>query len=80
MNRNALHTYCVLALLLAGCGSATPIPTSPRTLTVMTHDSFAVSEEVVVEFQAQHSAIVKFLASGDAGTLVSHRGCVTTCI
>ena len=71
MKRNALHTYCVLALLLTGCGSATPIPASPRTLTVMTHDSFAVSEEVVAEFQAQHSAIVQFLAAGDAGTLVN---------
>jgi thiamine transport system substrate-binding protein len=37
----------------------------------MTHDSFAVSEEVVAKFQAQHNATVQVLASGDAGTTVN---------
>jgi thiamine transport system substrate-binding protein len=33
----------------------------------MTHDSFAVSEEVVAEFEQQHNAKVQFIKSGDAG-------------
>jgi thiamine transport system substrate-binding protein len=36
-------------------------------LDVMTHDSFAVSEEVVAAFEQEHQAEVRFLASGDTG-------------
>ncbi len=44
-----------------------PAPAAGRTLTVMTHDSFGVSEAVVAEFQKQCNCQVKFLKSGDAG-------------
>ena len=46
-----------------------PAPAAPgsRTLTVMTHDSFSVSEAVVIEFEAQCGCQVQFLKSGDAG-------------
>lgn len=56
----------LLAVLLAACGAAAP--QGPRTLTVMTHDSFAVSEEVVAAFQAEHDATVTFLKMGDTGS------------
>jgi len=36
-------------------------------LTVATHDSFAVSEEVVAAFESEQNAKVQFLALGDAG-------------
>jgi thiamine transport system substrate-binding protein len=36
-------------------------------LTVMTHDSFSVSEEVAVAFQTQCNCTVQFLKSGDTG-------------
>jgi thiamine transport system substrate-binding protein len=39
----------------------------PRALTVMTHDSFSVSEEVVKAFEAECGCKVQFLKSGDAG-------------
>jgi thiamine transport system substrate-binding protein len=42
-------------------------PAGPQTLTVMTHDSFAISEEVVAEFEQGNKVDVVFLASGDAG-------------
>lgn len=51
-------------LLLAACA---PAPSGPRTLTVMTHDSFAVSQEVIDAFQAEHNVTVAFLKLGDAG-------------
>lgn len=58
-------------LMLTACTSPSAAPTltpsGPRTLTVMTHDSFAVSEDVVQEFEAVHNATVQFLRSGDAG-------------
>ena len=38
-----------------------------RTLTVMTHDSFSVSEDVVAQFQAECGCTVQFLKSGDTG-------------
>jgi thiamine transport system substrate-binding protein len=59
-----------MALVLAACGPAggraTATPSGPRTLTVMTHDSFAISDEVKAEFEAVHNATVQFLKSGDA--------------
>ncbi len=53
-----------------------PLPTSTPgvsggTLTVMTHDSFDVSEEIVATFQAQCGCQVQFLKSGDAGLMLN---------
>ena len=65
----------LLALWLAGCGQAgTPVmPTSgePQTLTVMTHDSFAISEGVLAAFEAENNAKVQFLKAGDTGTALN---------
>ncbi len=55
----------LFALLLSGCGNATPA--GPTTLTVMTHDSFAVSEDVKTEFETANNVTLQFLKSGDAG-------------
>jgi len=51
---------------------ATPVPQptaapTGKTLTIMTHDSFSVSEDVVTQFQAQCGCTVQFLKSGDTG-------------
>ena len=60
----------LVAILLVACG---PEPTAApvRTLTVMTHDSFDVSEEVVAAFQEQCGCEVQFLRSGDAGLMLN---------
>lgn len=47
--------------------AGTPMPAAGRTVTVMTHDSFSVSEAVAAAFQAQCGCTVQFLKSGDAG-------------
>jgi thiamine transport system substrate-binding protein len=60
-----LWTTLLLALVLAGCAPATPA--GPTTLTIMTHDSFAVSEEVKTEFETANNVTLQFLKSGDAG-------------
>lgn len=61
----------LLCLLLAACKPPEPPPAAsggePATLTVATHDSFAVGEAVVQEFEQAHNARVQFLALGDAG-------------
>gem|GEM_PF-6645186 len=49
-------------LLLSAC-----VPKDQQTLTIMTHDSFAISREVVAVFEDEYNASVVFLASGDAG-------------
>lgn len=47
--------------------AATNAPVEPKTLTVMTHDSFSISEGVLAQFQAQCGCTVQFLKSGDTG-------------
>ena len=57
----------LLALGLAACAG----DAEPATLTVMTHDSFAVSAEVIAAFEAEHQVTVQFIASGDVGTALN---------
>ncbi len=59
----------VFVFALAAC--APQAPEGPATLTVMTHDSFAISEDVVQAFEAEHNAEVVFLASGDSGSALN---------
>jgi thiamine transport system substrate-binding protein len=43
----------------------------PAVITLMSHDSFNISEEVIAEFEATNKAEVKFLPSGDAGSALN---------
>jgi thiamine transport system substrate-binding protein len=77
----------ILLAVLSACGPAaapttapapgeSPLPTAAaptagRILTVMTHDSFDVSEEVVTAFQESCNCQVQFLKSGDAGLMLN---------
>jgi thiamine transport system substrate-binding protein len=81
---NQRTVFCALILLaglLSACARAgTPAPTSlaptlpsgePVTLTVLTHDSFAVSESVVNEFQQANNIKLSFVKGGDAGAALN---------
>ena len=46
-------------------------PEEVQTLTVMTHDSFSVSEAVAVAFEQEHNAKLVFLKSGDTGSALN---------
>ena len=72
------------ALALAGCtspadsGSSTSAPpsesattTEPRTVRVVTHDSFALSEDLVTAFEESSGITVEFIPAGDAGEMVN---------
>lgn len=59
----------LLALALAACGRGQE--DQPVVLTVMTHDSFAVSEEVLAAFESQHDVRVQFLKAGDTGAALN---------
>ena len=84
MKRTTLLFLVLVLLAAASCGpvlspiegpTQTPAPTStpsgPRTLTVMTHDSFDASQEVIAQFEAETGATVKFLKSGDTGAALN---------
>lgn len=70
-----------LILLLASCApkatatspaTAAPQATEPpQTLTVMTHDSFAASKDVINAFESANNVKVSFLKSGDAGEVLN---------
>jgi thiamine transport system substrate-binding protein len=59
--------------LISACSSPSTATQSsePQTLRIMTHDSFAVSEEVIKSFEAGNNAKVVFLQSGDAGAVLN---------
>jgi thiamine transport system substrate-binding protein len=64
----------ILAGILAACAGEPVTPTTnaeTRTLTVMTHDSFAVSEGVIAEFEDEYNVKVEFLRSGDTGAMLN---------
>lgn len=70
--RTTLLAFTLLAVLLAGCGSAaTSAPAGPQSLTVLTHDSFAVTEAVIKEFENEQNATVNFVKGGDAGAALN---------
>jgi len=54
------------ALLLASC-----TPDEPRTVTLLTHDSFDVSSEVLALFEERTGITVRVVPLGDAGTALN---------
>ncbi|MCJ7586149.1 MAG: thiamine ABC transporter substrate-binding protein, partial [Anaerolineales bacterium] len=56
----------LVTLVLEACA-----PKGPATLTVMTHDSFAVSADMVTAFEQANNVKVTFLKSGDAGAALN---------
>jgi thiamine transport system substrate-binding protein len=79
MKKQILLVLLALVLSLSACvktpaSPATPAtsePKDPQTLTVMTHDSFAVSEALVAEFEAQNNLKISFVKGGDAGSALN---------
>ncbi len=74
----ALICVVTLGFLLVACSpskvateAVTPTAAEPAVLTVMTHDSFAVSEEVIKTFEQQNNLKVEFLKSGDTGSALN---------
>lgn len=81
MNTKKAAAVAIVAALgvttLAACGGgdggkdkATGTP-APKTVTLVSHDSFNASKEVLAEFTRQTGFTVKVLKSGDAGEAVN---------
>lgn len=58
-----LWIFAALLLGLSAC--------APRSLVVMTHDSFAISESIIKQFEEENQIKVTFLMSGDAGSMLN---------
>jgi len=78
-HRSRITRLMVFAVLVSACAQAAPPPTAaptdtpsgPQTLTVMTHDSFAASEDVIAAFEQANNAKITFLKSGDTGAALN---------
>ena len=73
MNKITNGSMAVVLLLLTVCSTAptaTP-PPEPVVLTIMTHDSFAVSEDVARAFEEENDVQLVFLKSGDTGAALN---------
>ncbi len=55
----------------APTGTTSSAPSARRTLTVMTHDSFAASDKVIKAFEDANNVTLKFIKAGDAGTALN---------
>lgn len=70
--KRKITSVIVLALVLASAlGACKPQPSETATLTIMTHDSFAASEEVIAAFEAENNVKLVFVKSGDAGSTLN---------
>ncbi len=61
MKRLVLLTGCLLLLF------SIPVARAEKTLTLMTHDSFNISTELVAAFERENGVKLRLLKSGDAG-------------
>ncbi len=68
-----MKTRAVLLLLIVSLLALAPALAQDDsvTLTVITHDSFAASEDVLAAFEEDTGITVRILRSGDAGTMVN---------
>ncbi len=75
MARFSLKIAAVLgmAFLVSACGSDADLSQQEgeRVLSIMTHDSFSISEQLLEDFQTENDVEVRFLKSGDTGTTVN---------
>ena len=64
------------ALVLAACGSEStgtgdPSPSGPVKVQLLTHDSFALSEDVIAAFEQTSGIDLEVVSGGDAGSMVA---------
>ncbi|HET6845315.1 MAG TPA: thiamine ABC transporter substrate-binding protein [Anaerolineales bacterium] len=62
------RVFLLVGLVLSACA---PVSGQTRSLTVMTHDSFSLSQSVVQAFEAANGVSVSFVKSGDAGAALN---------
>ena len=70
-----LAALAATSCLVAACGTTNSAPQEAEqqseTLTVITHDSFALDEKLEKKFETDHDVDLKLVKQGDVGTLVN---------
>ena len=61
----------LIFLLLLGTAVTACGPTDPTVITLMSHDSFAISEETIAAFEAENGVTIELLPSGDTGAALN---------
>ncbi|WP_035258374.1 thiamine ABC transporter substrate-binding protein [Desulfatirhabdium butyrativorans] len=61
----------IVLFLLAGWPAMAFSESSQKVITIMTHESFSVSKEIVAEFEARNAVTLRFLKAGDAGAALN---------
>jgi thiamine transport system substrate-binding protein len=71
--RSKFLVLFLLAALLAACvpAASAPTPSGPVELKVLTHDSFAVTDTLIKDFEAKNNAKITFIKGGDAGAALN---------
>jgi ABC-type thiamine transport system substrate-binding protein len=67
MKTKLFHIFVLCFFLLTSCiktGNISETQQPLKTLTVITHDSFSISEDLVANFEQENNARVSFLKSG----------------
>ena len=70
MRRTILALALLSTIIFSACQSVTKTSTSadqPANLTLATHDSISISEEVIAKFESEHNVELRVLTLGDAG-------------
>ena len=72
---SSFATLMVAALMLSACGSDSGDQSSaalePATVKLLTHDSFALSEELLEQFTESTGITIQLVSGGDAGSMVA---------
>jgi thiamine transport system substrate-binding protein len=66
--------FLLFTLLLSSCAptsASTPTLAGSQTITLLTHDSFAISKDVIKAFETDNNAKVNIIQSGDAGAMLN---------
>jgi len=74
MKKNLIRILLLLVFLLTACTNAANITQTQlpiKTLTVITHDSFSISENLVTKFEQENNVKISFLKSGDTGAALN---------
>ncbi|RJQ39581.1 MAG: thiamine ABC transporter substrate-binding protein [Anaerolineaceae bacterium] len=58
----------LVLFILSACQKESSTTEGSRTLTILTHDSFAISEDVISQFEEENNVKVSFVLSGDTGS------------
>ena len=77
--RSIIVTAVIAASALAGCSSTPPEPATspssssagPVTVRLLTHDSFALTEDLLTAFEQKTGITVEIVTGGDAGEVVN---------